>query len=119
MAFARAPKPPPEVEEPKVQGPVKIAFAKKHHWKHGKHNNTIVREKLWRQDEKFGVDKVFYTPLSSDQYNRRKTVGESILKSLGGQFESLDDMVVDGLGEADLEVHGRKNMPGKRASTFR
>jgi hypothetical protein len=106
-----------DFEEDPEKEPVRIVFARKHHWKHSKHNNTIVSEKRWRTSEKFGVDKAFYSPLSSEQYTRRKTVGAAILKSLG-DFESLDDMVIDGLGEADLKVHGELKMNTKRKSTL-
>jgi hypothetical protein len=95
----------------------KIIFNKKHQWKHKKHNFSIVSEKRWRKDEAFGADEVFFTPLSRDQHSRRKTVGEALIRSMGDQFESLDDMAMDGVEnrhEQWLQVDKEKEE--KRAS---
>merc|ERR1712151_735512 len=71
----------------------KIRILNKHHWRHKKHNQTVVQEKRWRVDEDFDVDEVVWSPLTHEQYNRRKTVGSAILKSMD-QEAPLDDMVL-------------------------
>jgi hypothetical protein len=40
----------------------KIRFTKKPHWRHNKHNTTIVGEKRWRFEENYDVDEVIYSP---------------------------------------------------------
>ena len=72
----------------------KIRFSHKPHWRHKKHNCTVVNEKRWRFVEDFNADEVIWSPLSREQYDRRKTVGASILKSMM-EFAPLDDMVLD------------------------
>lgn len=72
----------------------KIRFSNKHHWRHKKHNCTVVNEKRWRFEESFNADEVIWSPLSREQYDRRKTVGASILASMNN-CAPLDDMVLD------------------------
>ena len=53
----------------------------------------------------FGADQVLYSPLSRDQFRRRKTVGAALLKHMGDD-DSQDDMVLDGYekdGDGDRE----------------
>lgn len=84
----------------------KIKFSHKPHWRHKKHNNTVVNEKRWRFEEDFNADEVIWSPLSREQYDRRKTVGASILKSMM-EFAPLDDMVLDEY-EEDAEQGTKK-----------
>ena len=67
----------------------KIRFTKKPQWRHKKHNTTVVGEKRWRFEENYDVDEVIYSPLSRDQYDRRKKVGEALFKNLD-MFAPLD-----------------------------
>jgi len=85
---------------------MKIKFSNKPHWRHKKHNCTVVNEKRWRFEESFNVDEVIWSPLSREQYDRRKTVGASILASMKSSAP-LDDMVLDEF-EQDGE-HCRKS----------
>lgn len=97
-----------------------IIFNKKHKWKHKKHNFSLINEKRWRTDEAFDADEVFFTPLSRDQHSRRKTVGEALIRSMGENFESLDDMAMDGVENRHEHEHWLqvdKEKEEKRAST--
>ena len=70
----------------------KIVFNQKPKWKHKKHNSCVVGEKRWRFQEKFGADEVLFSPLSKDQYDRRKRISQSLLANLGNDvpFPSED-----------------------------
>ena len=69
----------------------KIVFNQKPKWKHKKHNTTVVGEKRWRFQETFGADEVVFSPLSRDQYDRRKKISESLFANLdGGNSLPLD-----------------------------
>lgn len=72
----------------------KIRFTNKPQWRHKKHNVTVVSEKRWRFEENFNADEVIWSPLSRDQYDRRKTVGAAILKTMD-KFAPMDDMLLD------------------------
>lgn len=72
----------------------KIRFSTKPQWRFKKHNTTVVSEKRWRFEEGFNADEVIWSPLSRDQYDRRKTVGASILATMD-KFAPLDDMLLD------------------------
>jgi hypothetical protein len=72
----------------------KIRFNNKPQWRFKKHNSTVVSTKRWRFEEGFNADEVIWSPLSRDQYDRRKTVGASILASMD-QYAPLDDMLLD------------------------
>lgn len=56
----------------------KIRYSKKPHWRYKKHMTTVVGEKRWRFEEDFDVDEVIYTPLTREQYERWKSVGEAL-----------------------------------------
>jgi hypothetical protein len=80
----------------------KIRFSKKPQWRFSKHNATVVGEKRWRFQENFDADEVIYSPLSREQYDRRKSVGESIMKNVGS-LGLLDDDMLDAL-EKDTDI---------------
>jgi hypothetical protein len=62
----------------------------------------VVGEKRWRFQENFDADEVIYSPLSREQYDRRKSVGESIMKNVGS-LGLLDDDMLDAL-EKDTDI---------------
>lgn len=72
----------------------KIRFTKKPHWVHKKHHTTVVSEKRWRFEENFNVDEVVWSPLSREQFDRRKKVDTAILKTMD-KFASVDDVLLD------------------------
>ena len=72
----------------------KIVFNRKHHWKHKQHFNTVIGEKRWRKEEKFGADEVIYSPLSREQHDRRKAVSAALFQSMGAVDGSDDGGLV-------------------------
>ena len=97
-----------KIEEPSLvedeEREKKIRFNSKPHWRFKKHNSTVVSSKRWRFEEGFNADEVIWSPLSRDQYDRRKTVGASILATMG-EFAALDDMLLD---EFEKDGEGEK-----------
>lgn len=84
----------------------KIVFNQKPKWKHKKHNTTVVGEKRWRFQETFGADEVLFSPLSKDQYDRRKKISESLFANLdGGDSLLLDIVDTKKGGDDDDEVY--------------
>jgi hypothetical protein len=77
-----------EVEEDEER---KIVFTRKHHWKHKQHHATVIGEKRWRTSERFANDEVIFSPLSQEQYDRRKAVGASLMASMGESGVPLED----------------------------
>jgi len=105
----------PEPEEKKK----KIVFNQKPKWKHKKHNMTVVGEKRWRFQENFGADEVLFSPLSRDQYDRRKKISESIFANLGDTLPFGDNKEEElGRSYTSMDVQefmDRKERTGRRS----
>jgi hypothetical protein len=101
-----------EVDEEKEK---KIRFSKKHKWRYKKHNQTIVSEKRWRYNEEWNTDEVIWSPLSREQYDRRNTVGASILRTMD-KFAPLDDMV---MGEFEEDNKGEETTKKRKNESKR
>lgn len=81
----------------------KIVFTRKHHWKHKQFHGTVIGEKRWRTSEGFATDEVIYSPLSLEQYDRRKAVGASLKASMANFDVPLaDESHVD---EVERKLH--------------
>jgi hypothetical protein len=97
----------------------KIVFNQKPKWIHKKHNMTVVGEKRWRFHEGFGADQVLFSPLSRDQYDRRKRISESILAHIGDDLpfgtDKEEDMERSYTSSNMKEFMDRKERTGRRS----
>ena len=108
----------PEVEEEEYDAEGnKIVFDNRHHWKHKKHNVSIQGDVRYKVAREFGADQVLYSPLSKDQYRRRKTVGAALLKHMT-DYDSQDDMVMDGYEKDDGTADDDKKIKQEMEEAF-
>ena len=96
------PEPDPEEPEPEPEeSPRKVVYAARHQWKNKKFRNSILGDRRYQKVQRKGADEFHYTPLSKDQHERRSTVGAALLKHMG-DFESMDDMVLDEMADRKM-----------------